>query len=32
MQFAADHGVALHYGIAELEEDRRTTAPPSFLP
>jgi predicted HTH domain antitoxin len=24
MQFAADHGVALHYGIAELEEDRGT--------
>ena len=24
MKFAAEHQVALHYGIAELEEDRRT--------
>lgn len=24
MQFAADHAVALHYGVAELEEDRGT--------
>jgi predicted HTH domain antitoxin len=24
MQFAAEHEVPLHYGIAELEEDRRT--------
>lgn len=24
MQFAAEHQVPLHYGIADLEEDRRT--------
>jgi len=24
MEFAAEHEVPLHYGIAELEEDRRT--------
>jgi predicted HTH domain antitoxin len=24
VQFAADHAVPLYYGIAELEEDRRT--------
>jgi len=24
MQFAADHAVPIHYGVAELEEDRRT--------
>ena len=24
MEFAGEHGVALHYGIEELEEDRRT--------
>lgn len=24
MDFAAEHEVALHYGISELEEDRRT--------
>jgi predicted HTH domain antitoxin len=23
MEFAGEHGVALHYGIEELEEDRR---------
>ena len=26
MEFAAEHEVPLHYGIAELEEDRRTLA------
>jgi len=26
MEFAADHGVPLHYGVAELEEDRRALA------
>ena len=26
MEFAAEHGVPLHYGIAELDEDRRTLA------
>jgi predicted HTH domain antitoxin len=26
MDFAAKHDVALHYGIAELEEDRHTLA------
>jgi len=26
MEFAAKHDVPLHYGIAELEEDRRTLA------
>jgi predicted HTH domain antitoxin len=26
MEFAADHEVPLHYGIAELEEDRNTLA------
>jgi predicted HTH domain antitoxin len=26
MEFAAAHEVPLHYGIAELEEDRRTLA------
>jgi predicted HTH domain antitoxin len=26
MEFAANHDVPLHYGIAELEEDRRTLA------
>jgi hypothetical protein len=24
MEFAAQHGVALHYGVDEVEEDRRT--------
>ena len=24
MEFAAQHNVPLHYGVAELEEDRRT--------
>ena len=24
MEFASDHGAALHYGVDELEEDRRT--------
>ena len=24
MEFAAEHEVPLHYGVAELEEDRRT--------
>jgi predicted HTH domain antitoxin len=24
MEFAADHAVPMHYGVAELEEDRRT--------
>jgi predicted HTH domain antitoxin len=24
MDFAADHAVPMHYGVAELEEDRRT--------
>jgi predicted HTH domain antitoxin len=24
MQFAGEHQVSLHYGVAELEEDRRT--------
>ena len=23
MEFAAEHGVPLHYGVAELEEDRK---------
>ena len=26
IEFAAEHEVPLHYGIAELEEDRRTLA------
>ena len=26
MEYAAEHEVSLHYGIAELEEDRRTLA------
>jgi predicted HTH domain antitoxin len=26
MEFAAEHGVPLHYGVAELEEDRRALA------
>jgi len=26
MEFAAEHEVPMHYGIAELEEDRRTLA------
>jgi predicted HTH domain antitoxin len=26
MEFAAEHGAALHYGMAEFEEDRRTLA------
>jgi predicted HTH domain antitoxin len=26
MEYAAEHEVPLHYGIAELEEDRRTLA------
>ena len=26
MEFAAEHEAPLHYGIAELEEDRRTMA------
>lgn len=26
MEFAAEHEVPLHYGVAELEEDRRTLA------
>jgi predicted HTH domain antitoxin len=26
MKYAAEHEVPLHYGIAELEEDRRTLA------
>ena len=26
MEFAAEHEVPLHYGIADLEEDRRTLA------
>ena len=26
MEFAAEHGAPLHYGVTELEEDRRTLA------